>query len=432
MLAPRILHFSKHQIFWDCTAMSACESLPSGLPLPLDQQSATDRHWRSRLQGSTRGSILLSGEDDDSLEDFWKLTVEDYTSLDLTNQGDKQLAIWGVAKRIRDTLDEEYVAGMWEDTLEEQLGWRVADCKVAERPQRLADVPTWSWTSMKGTILVSGRVQSQERCYRVTDHAGKPLAFKLKDDSSRPRLPRQTSDNAEDMGKQLHLADDRRRKSSATSRQNSHPDPSIPQRDVQNGLSFIDSGTRLGQRTDLPSRENSESGYGKPRKESAIRHDSLSNAEDRRDKEPELKDSRIAVQGYLHKGLLKKHDDGTRWLLGMASPPDEQLGQFEAEAFPDVQPRLDEEAVIFLVLVLTQHSDQAKKRYRIGTDPSTQRIWYEGKGIMLRCSNQAENSYQRVGALSIRHLSPQWWNWLRGLTEADAEVEGQSTKLFLL
>jgi len=79
--------------------MSACESLPIGLPLPLDQQFVRDLHWRSRLQESTRGSVLLTGEADESLDDIWKSTVADYTTLDLANQGDKQVAIWGVAKR---------------------------------------------------------------------------------------------------------------------------------------------------------------------------------------------------------------------------------------------------------------------------------------------------------------------------------------------
>lgn len=418
--------------------MSACESLPRGLPLPLDQQSATDRHWRSRLQGSTRGSILLSGEDDDSLDDFWKSTVKDYTSLDLTNQGDKQLAIWGVAKRVRDTLDEEYVAGMWGDSLEEQLAWRIADCKTAERPLQLAGIPTWSWTSMKGTVLISGRVQPQGRYYRITDHAGQPLSFTLKEDSSMPGLPRKASDTPEDMGKLLDLVKERRRKSSATSKQNSSPDPLLSQRDAPNGPEFINSNMKLDQRMVSPSRKTSEPGSVGRKKELAVRHDSLSDIEDKRDKEPELKDLKIAVQGYLHEGLLKKHDDATRWSLKIVDTLDEQLGQFEVQAFPDILPKLDEEKVNFLILALTQHSDQAKKRYRIRAELSAEKIWYEGKGIMLRRTNQTNNSFERVGALNIQHLSPQWWDWLRtngqsaSLEETGQEFEGQRTKLFLM
>jgi hypothetical protein len=129
--------------------MSACETIPAGLPLPVDQQSAMDRRWRGRLQETTRGTRPLSGTNDDSLEDFWRLSVLDYTNLDLTNQSDKRIAIWGIAKRIRDMRNEEYVAGMWEDALEEQLGWKVADCTVTERPDDLAGILTWSWTSIK-------------------------------------------------------------------------------------------------------------------------------------------------------------------------------------------------------------------------------------------------------------------------------------------
>ncbi|KAF3048651.1 hypothetical protein E8E11_009174 [Didymella keratinophila] len=130
---------------------------------------------------------------------------------DKDDWGDKQLAIWGVAKRVRDTLDEPYAAGMWEDALEEQLAWRVADCRQSERPAKLAAIPTWSWTSMQGTILVSDRLQAEDRCYRVTDHAGQPLSFKIKDDEMRPALPRHMSDNPEVMCKLLDLVDEKRR-----------------------------------------------------------------------------------------------------------------------------------------------------------------------------------------------------------------------------
>jgi len=85
---------------------------------------------------------------------------------------------------------------------------------------------------MKGMILVSNRLQAEDRCYRVTDHAGQPLSFKIKDDEMRPALPRHTSDNPEDMRKLLDLVDKRRRKSSAASRNTSFPDPRSTQGDT--------------------------------------------------------------------------------------------------------------------------------------------------------------------------------------------------------
>ncbi|KAF2093753.1 HET-domain-containing protein, partial [Rhizodiscina lignyota] len=178
MLAPRILHFSKNQIFWDCGTLSACEVLPSGLPQPIDTISGTDRHWRQRLQDpSLPQQGPLAGEATDSLEQFWKRAVQSYTKCNLTNGGDKLVAIWGVAKLVRAALDEEYCVGMWERNFKEQLAWRVADCRTSSRPRPLR-APSWSWASMDGAIELQDRLTS-ERLYAISSHDGKEIAFDL-------------------------------------------------------------------------------------------------------------------------------------------------------------------------------------------------------------------------------------------------------------
>lgn len=37
LLAPRVLHFGKQQLFWDCYEHNACESYPVGLPAGLSE-----------------------------------------------------------------------------------------------------------------------------------------------------------------------------------------------------------------------------------------------------------------------------------------------------------------------------------------------------------------------------------------------------------
>ena len=204
--------------------MSACETLPAGLPLPLDQQSARDRHWRGRLQESARGTKLLSGINDDSLDDLWRSTVRDYTSLDLTNQTDKRMAIWGVVKRLREIQSEEYVAGMWEGALEEQLAWRVVDCTTSKRPSELNINPTWSWTSIQGAILSPSRSDRWQRSYIIRDHAGDRIWFDIGEQGIRPGLPTKRSESASDMTRELDLSNERRRHSSTATRTGSQPD----------------------------------------------------------------------------------------------------------------------------------------------------------------------------------------------------------------
>ncbi len=180
MLSPRILHFTQHQIFWDCSKLSACEVFPDGLPFPLDRKASTDRHWRSRLEQNPLSPQALSGaKDNESSYTFWMSAVENYTDCNLTNQGDKTVAIWSVAKVLRDISSEEYAVGMWSVDLVEQLAWRVRDIKRSERvPELQIDIPTWSWMSIKGPILPQHRLAS--RCYKVKNHNDGDLSLAIR------------------------------------------------------------------------------------------------------------------------------------------------------------------------------------------------------------------------------------------------------------
>jgi hypothetical protein len=195
MLAPRILHFTHNQVFWDCGTLSACESFPKGLPLPLDDVASTDRHWRGRLQeSSSLAHAPLSGANDDSLESFWSASVLNYTKCNLTSQSDKSVAIWSIAKLVRDASDDDYGAGLWAKALEEQLSWKVASAKDSIRSVDLqAKQPSWSWTSIQGAVLLPERVKAKH-CYRVKGQDGGAIAFNTKG-SSRPVVEREHSDS---------------------------------------------------------------------------------------------------------------------------------------------------------------------------------------------------------------------------------------------
>ncbi|KAF2728050.1 HET-domain-containing protein, partial [Polyplosphaeria fusca] len=176
MLSPRLLHFARDQIFWDCGTISACETVPSNIPYPVDRIATTDRHWRGRLQHRLRDEQApVVGANDDSIESFWQTAVFNYTSCNLTMQKDKTVAIWSIAKLVRDMTGEKYACGFWSRKLEEQLAWRVAD---VGQSTRLAELqwwnPSWSWSSVKATILAQDRVVPW-RYHTVKDHQGQTI-----------------------------------------------------------------------------------------------------------------------------------------------------------------------------------------------------------------------------------------------------------------
>ena len=48
ILSPRVLHFSEHQMFWECLELRACETFPSGIPRNKDTKLSSHT-YSSRL-----------------------------------------------------------------------------------------------------------------------------------------------------------------------------------------------------------------------------------------------------------------------------------------------------------------------------------------------------------------------------------------------
>jgi hypothetical protein len=67
-------------------------------------------------------SNALSGaNDNESSYTFWMSALQNYTECELTYQGDKTIAIWSIAKLLRDVMEEEYAVGMWSKFLEDRV-----------------------------------------------------------------------------------------------------------------------------------------------------------------------------------------------------------------------------------------------------------------------------------------------------------------------
>ncbi|KAL2074110.1 hypothetical protein VTL71DRAFT_7888 [Oculimacula yallundae] len=154
LIAPRVLHFCKDQIAWECWEKDYIESRTGGLPLyQLKAGSIVDG---SRLKGMVpsvdgkalrearlvRGRLIKGKYTDVDAHmrsptavpsvhcfEVWNRVVETYSKTKLTKPTDKLIALGGIAKimsrRILNGKDEDYIAGMWRDNLESQLLWRV-------------------------------------------------------------------------------------------------------------------------------------------------------------------------------------------------------------------------------------------------------------------------------------------------------------------
>ena len=166
LLAPRVLHFGKRQLFWECQELRGCESAPGGvgsgmpsefIPPNLPKQIALGwdfayKNFEPKERGlSNRGlwSLPIGNDPLDIFDHIWKELVSTYSRCSLTNSSDKLIAISGLAQTLRLEYGGEYCAGLWKSMMIGQLTWEVQ--KGAKR-SHVYRAPSWSWASIDGAV----------------------------------------------------------------------------------------------------------------------------------------------------------------------------------------------------------------------------------------------------------------------------------------
>lgn len=359
MLAPRILHFARNQVFWDCPSLSACEALPAGLPRPMDNAAGPDRHWRGRLQIEKADD--LAGGNDQPLSAYWQTAVRKYTSCNITNRGDKLIALWGIAKLVKDAMLVEYAEGLWEENLEDQLAWRVAECKLHKRPITPAHrkIPSWSWASMDGEIIVADRL-SDRKHWTVRDHNGRPLSLDLVGVKKYARALPPVFDE---------------------------PAPFLQQRVKSDGA--------------VPTKASKfDTQIDRPRHPTGDNSKNLKKIDD--DAEPALHNSSIPIQGHINCGMVRFNEVKKAWLLHIDNGLD-----FDIEAYPDTIPGSIEKEHPTQFVVLSAKKVVRPKSEVFDATPedsdNDEEIDIEGHGILLEdVSTPHDGHYRRTGALRFR------------------------------
>ncbi|KAK8185768.1 heterokaryon incompatibility protein-domain-containing protein [Phyllosticta citribraziliensis] len=170
LLAPRVVHFGRKQLFWECMTSMCSETFPANL---LDFSwdppiSSGRRHTWKHILDSNQTFILESDYEGPGRELFldWDGLVRDFSLTKLTVPSDKLVAIAGLANDMKEKLRQErllrripdddslrhfetYLAGIWNATLPMSLLWCVWGDRLP-RPKYRA--PSWSWASVDGNI----------------------------------------------------------------------------------------------------------------------------------------------------------------------------------------------------------------------------------------------------------------------------------------
>lgn len=188
VMAPRVLHFCKDQIAWECLEHNRAESLPLEVPTfqLRSDEIVNGRRLRSLGERSARElrlSRLHGGFDPEHhlepqiyIFELWKQIVEVYSRMELTDKMDKIVALSGIARQIAIQIGTPenpttYVAGLWRLHLESQLLWKVETVfeqqtrtfkHPSTRPcEQQSRAPSFSWASVDthmGNGVVYGEV----------------------------------------------------------------------------------------------------------------------------------------------------------------------------------------------------------------------------------------------------------------------------------
>jgi hypothetical protein len=174
VLAPRVLHFASHQLFWECSELEACERYPLGLPEHTSKSNFKANHnygSRKPMEPVVLGTKTVEPFSD---RDTWTELVETYSSMLLTCPGDKVIALSGIAKQRALREHDIYIAGMWRRDLSYQLLWYVSASVYGTKddikpPPTTYRAPSWSWASIDRPVQFHARSVYDEFLFHIDD-----------------------------------------------------------------------------------------------------------------------------------------------------------------------------------------------------------------------------------------------------------------------
>ncbi|KAL8850399.1 MAG: hypothetical protein Q9221_004631 [Calogaya cf. arnoldii] len=144
VLAPRVVHFSYDQIWWQCKELQASEAFPTGIPSQLILKDEQEQLLSFPLAPHVTAAYLLHPR--------WLKWVEGYSKTDITKDSDRLVATAGIVNAFINMLPPprpDYLCGIMSEYLAISLLWRVT--KHATKLDHSV-APSWSWASVKGEI----------------------------------------------------------------------------------------------------------------------------------------------------------------------------------------------------------------------------------------------------------------------------------------
>ncbi|RSM15446.1 hypothetical protein CDV31_005039 [Fusarium ambrosium] len=150
LLAPRILHFGKRHLIWECREKLASDASSDASASILAESGESSgiflKSSFARL-GCEKGFYLKT----------WGTVVRLYATCKLTFPSDRLIALSALARSMGTLMQDEYVAGMWRGGLELDMLWCIDGFQGASTPTTYR-APTWSWVASVGRVWPAERI----------------------------------------------------------------------------------------------------------------------------------------------------------------------------------------------------------------------------------------------------------------------------------
>lgn len=167
-LSRRTMHFSNRQLFWECYENTTCETYPKGVlegALPFWSENPTElkrclNGFKQQYQASSHDSkisLLSTPGLTDGLYWAWCSFRVHYSHSALSREGDKLVALRGIAKYVSGITGDELLAGFWKSRMIEELCWFKRLFANEDPPTQPTTwrAPTWSWAASNNKIWIS-------------------------------------------------------------------------------------------------------------------------------------------------------------------------------------------------------------------------------------------------------------------------------------
>ena len=152
MLASRVLHFTSHELVWECKTGTNCEC---GHVAPQDVYNPA-----ATLKRDFEAARRIDSDSTASIWTWWSI-VSAFSYCLLTIKTDRLPAISGAARQVQTQDLGPYFARLWREDMPRALLWcsERSPGSHCERPKPYV-APTWSWASIDGPVRPPHKTQS--------------------------------------------------------------------------------------------------------------------------------------------------------------------------------------------------------------------------------------------------------------------------------